>query len=77
METTIIRRPASFRLRANKVTKAAIKEAKNRKVYPENELYSSAEEMFKSLNAEIDAGKYSHRANTRRTTSVIATNLRS
>lgn len=88
METTIIRRPASFRLRAdlleglkrnaarqnrtlnnyvesvlldivynepNEVTKAAIKEAKSRKVYPENELYSSAEEMFKALNAEIDA----------------------
>ena len=39
----------------NEVTKAAIKEAKSRKVYPENELYSSAEEMFKALNAEIDA----------------------
>ena len=87
METTIIRRPTSFRLRAdlleelkrnaarqnrtlnnyvesvlldivynepNEVTKAAIKEAKSRKVYPENELYSSAEDMFKALNAEID-----------------------
>ena len=40
----------------NEETKAAIKEAKNRKVYPENELYSSAEEMFTVLNAKIDAG---------------------
>ena len=39
----------------NEVTKAAIEEAMNRKEYPENELYSSAEELFKALNAEIDA----------------------
>lgn len=88
MGTTIARRPASFRLRAdlldglkrnaarenrtlnnyvesvlldvvydepNEVTKAAIEEAMHRKNYPENELYSSAEEMFKALNAEINA----------------------
>ncbi len=88
METTIVRKPASFRLRSdlleglkrnakrenrtlnnyvesvlldvvydepNEVTKAAIEEAMNRKEYPENELYSSAEELFKALNAEIDA----------------------
>ena len=39
----------------NAVTKAAIEEAKNRKDYPKNELYHSADEMFKALNAEIDA----------------------
>ena len=39
----------------NEVTKAAIEEAMNRKEYPENELYNSAEEMFKALNAEIDS----------------------
>lgn len=39
----------------NEETRAAIMEAKNRKSYPENELYSSAEEMFKALNAELDA----------------------
>ena len=82
MEATIVRQPASFRLRAdlleglkrnaarenrslnnyvesvlldvvynepNEVTKAAIEEAMNRKEYPENELYSSAEEMFNAL----------------------------
>ncbi len=88
MRTTTIRRPASFRLRAdlleglkrnaarenrtlnnyvesvlldivynepNEVTKAAIEEAMHRKKYPANELYNSAEEMFKALNTEIDA----------------------
>ena len=88
METTIIRRPVSFRLRAdvleglkrnaarenrtlnnyvesvllefmyeepNETTKAAIREAMNRKEYPEGELYSSSEELFKALNEEIDA----------------------
>ena len=88
METTIIRRPASFRLRAdlleglkrnaarenrtlnnyvesvlldivydepNETTKVAIREAMNRKEYPARELYSSAEELFKALNEEIDA----------------------
>ena len=87
MEATIVRQPASFRLRSdlleglkrnaarenrslnnyvesvlldvvynepNEVTKAAIEEAMNRKEYPENELYSSAEEMFNALNEEID-----------------------
>ena len=39
----------------NEVTKDAIEEAMNRKEYPENELYNSAEEMFKALNAEIDS----------------------
>ena len=39
----------------NEVTKAAIEEAMNRKEYPENELYNSAEEMFKALNAESDS----------------------
>ena len=39
----------------NEVTKAAIEEARNRKEYPENELYGSAEEMFKALNAETDS----------------------
>ena len=85
METTIIRRPTSFRLRAdlldglrrnakrenrtlnnyvesilldivyhepNEVTKAAIEEAMARKNYPSEELYSSAAEMFKALDAE-------------------------
>ena len=85
METTIVRKPASFRIRTdvlerlkinaarenrtlnnyvesvlmdivyhepNEVTKAAIKEAMNRKDYPEEELYSSAEELFKALDAE-------------------------
>ena len=79
---TPIRRPTSFRLRAdlleglkrnaarenrtlnnyvesvlldivynepNEETKAAIVEAKNRKKYPKEELYSSAEEMFKAI----------------------------
>ena len=88
MGTTIVRRPASFRLRAdlleglkrnaarenrtlnnyvesvllgvvygepNEETKAAIREAMNRKVYPAGELYSSSEELFKALNADIDA----------------------
>lgn len=88
METTIVRQPASFRLRAdlleglkrnaarenrslnnyvesvlldivynepNEVTKAAIEEAMNRKEYPENELYDSAEEMFNALNEELDS----------------------
>ena len=36
----------------NDVTKAAIEEAMNRKHYPEEELYSSAEELFKALDAE-------------------------
>ena len=39
----------------NEVTKAAIEEARNRKSYPENELYSSVDELFKALDAEIDA----------------------
>ena len=30
----------------NEVTKAAIEEARNRKDYPESELYGSAKEMF-------------------------------
>lgn len=38
----------------NDETKAAIEEAMNRKEYPENELYSSAEEMFAALNTETD-----------------------
>ena len=38
----------------NEVTKAAIEEAKKRKDYPENELYSSAEELMNALNAELD-----------------------
>lgn len=41
----------------NAVTKAAIEEARNRKEYPANELYSSAEDLFKALNAEIDEEK--------------------
>lgn len=88
METTIVRRPASFRLRAdlleglkrnaarenrtlnnyvesvllsvvyeepNEETKAAIKEAMNRKVYPKAELYNSAEELFNALNTDSNA----------------------
>lgn len=39
----------------NEETKAAIEEARNRKSYPENELYSSVDELFKALDAEIDA----------------------
>lgn len=85
METLIVRKPASFRLRTdvlerlkinaarenrtlnnyvesvlmdivycepNEVTKNAIKEAMNRKKYPEEELYGSAEELFNALDAE-------------------------
>lgn len=36
----------------NEVTKAAIEEAMARKNYPSDELYSSAAEMFKALDAE-------------------------
>ena len=36
----------------NDVTRAAIEEAMNRKDYPENEVYSSVEELFKALDAE-------------------------
>ena len=36
----------------NAVTKAAIEEAMNRKDYPEGELYNSADELFKALDAE-------------------------
>lgn len=36
----------------NEVTRAAIEEAMNRKEYPENEVYSSVEELFKALDAE-------------------------
>ena len=36
----------------NAVTKAAIEEAMNRKDYPEGELYDSADELFKALDAE-------------------------
>lgn len=39
----------------NEETKAAIEEAINRKVYPDNELYSSADELFEALNAETHA----------------------
>lgn len=85
MATTVVRRPASFRLRAdlleglkrkaarenrtlnnyvesvlldvvydepNEVTKAAIEEAMSRKYYPEDELYSSADEMFNDILGE-------------------------
>jgi len=38
----------------NEETKAAIEEAINRKAYPDNELYSSADELFEALNAETD-----------------------
>ena len=36
----------------NAVTKAAIEEAMSRKDYPEGELYDSADELFKALDAE-------------------------
>lgn len=36
----------------NEVTRAAIEEAMNREDYPENEVYSSVEELFKALDAE-------------------------
>jgi predicted DNA-binding protein len=36
----------------NEVTRAAIEEAMNRKDYPENDVYSSVEELFKALDAE-------------------------
>ena len=36
----------------NEVTRAAIEEAMNRKDYPEDEVYSSVEELFKALDAE-------------------------
>jgi hypothetical protein len=36
----------------NEVTRAAIEEAMNRKDYPENEVYSSVDELFKALDAE-------------------------
>ena len=36
----------------NEVTRAAIEEAMNRKDYPENEVYSSVEELFKALDEE-------------------------
>lgn len=36
----------------NEVTRAAIEEAMNRKDYPENEVYSNVEELFKALDAE-------------------------
>ena len=36
----------------NAVTKAAIEEAMNRKVYPEGEVYDSVDELFKALDAE-------------------------
>ena len=66
MATTIRRRPTSFRLRTdlverlkrkaadepNEVTKAAIEEARNRKDYPESELYGSAKEMFEAMSKE-------------------------
>ena len=85
MSTTIIRRPASFRLRAdlleglkrnaarenrtlnnyvesvlldivydepNEETKAAIKEAMNRKEYPAEDLYDDVDKMFKDLGVE-------------------------
>ena len=84
---TIVRKPTSFRLRAdlierlrrkakkenrtlnnyvesvlldivynepNDTTKAAIAEAKNRKHYPQEELYTNADELFNALNAESD-----------------------
>lgn len=86
MGTTIVRRPTSFRLRAdlleglkrnaarenrtlnnyvesilldvvydepNEVTKAAIKEAMNRKEYPKEDLYDDVDELFKALDAEV------------------------
>ena len=36
----------------NEVTKAAIEEARNRKDYPESELYGSAKEMFEAISKE-------------------------
>ena len=36
----------------NEVTKAAIEEARNRKDYPESELYGSAKEMFEAILKE-------------------------
>ena len=39
----------------NEVTKAAIDEAMSRKSYPKEELYSSAEDMFKAVFDEDDA----------------------
>ena len=36
----------------NEVTKAAIKEAMNRKEYPKEDLYSDVDELFKALDAE-------------------------
>ena len=36
----------------NSVTKSAIEEAMNRKDYPKGELYNSAEELIKALDAE-------------------------
>lgn len=36
----------------NETTKAAIKEAMNRKEYPADEVYDSVEELFKALDAE-------------------------
>ena len=36
----------------NATTRAAIEEAMNRSEYPERELYNSAEELFKALDAE-------------------------
>ena len=38
----------------NDTTKAAIAEAKNRKHYPQEELYTNADELFNALNAESD-----------------------
>ena len=38
----------------NEETKAAIEDAKGRKVYPEKELYNSSEELFNALNSESD-----------------------
>lgn len=38
----------------NEVTRKAIEEAKNRKHYPENELYNSATELMNALNSELD-----------------------
>lgn len=36
----------------NEVTKDAIEEARNRKDYPESELYGSAKEMFEAISKE-------------------------
>ena len=38
----------------NDTTKAAMTEAKNRKHYPQEELYTNADELFNALNAESD-----------------------